>query len=108
MVRLRFDDIEAVLQELHIRVPQGSPLFLILFILYIASLYKELEEKGITVIGFADDTNLIIYNSDVAANYKCLEYTWVVCERWTIIRGMTFAPEKSELIHFTQAHTLSK
>ncbi len=105
---LWFDDIEAVLREFHAEVSQGSPLFLILFILYIALLYEELEGEGIIVVGFADNINLIVYNSDVVANCKYLEYTWIVYERWAVTRGMAFALEKSELMHFTQVNALSK
>ncbi len=60
------------------------------------------------MIGFADDTNLIVYNNDVAANCKRLECAWVVYERWVMTRGMVFALEKSKLIHFTQMHTPPK
>jgi hypothetical protein len=44
-------------------VPQGSPLSTILFILYIASLYRALKEKrpGIAIVGFADDANLLAF-----------------------------------------------
>ncbi len=108
MVCLRFDDAEAALRELYVGVLQGSPLSPILFILYIASLYEELEGEGITVVGFADDTNLIVYSSDVAANCERLERVWAVCERWAVTRGMAFALEKSELMHFTRVHAPPK
>ena len=44
-------------------VPQGSPLSLVLFILYIASLYHALKEAHplISLVGFADDTNLLAF-----------------------------------------------
>jgi hypothetical protein len=54
-------------------VPQGSPLSPILFILYIASLYEAIRVDEVLVIGFADDINLLNYNSDIAANYRRLE-----------------------------------
>ncbi len=54
---------------------------MILFILYIVLLYKELEGEGITVVGFADNNNLTVYNSDITANCECVECIWVVYER---------------------------
>ncbi len=57
------------------RVPQGSPLSLILFILYIASLYTALKEAHplISIVRFADDTNLIAFSKSLGANIRQLE-----------------------------------
>jgi hypothetical protein len=41
---------------------------------------------------------------DVQANCRRLENAWRICERWARSRGMEFAPQKSELMHFTRAH----
>ncbi len=60
------------------------------------------------MVGFVDDTNLIIYNNDIATNCEYLECIWIVYKRWIMIRGMIFTPKKSELIHFTQVYILSK
>jgi hypothetical protein len=56
-------------------VPQGSPLSPILFILYIASLYKALKEDHplVSIVGFTDDTNLLVFRKNAAANTKQLE-----------------------------------
>ena len=32
-----------------------------------------------------------------------LERAWEVCDRWAKTRGMQFAPQKTELMHFTRA-----
>ena len=55
------------------------------------------------MVGFVDDINLITYSSDIAANCRRLESAWITCENWARTRGMTFAPEKSELIYFSRA-----
>ncbi len=60
------------------------------------------------MIEFADNINLIVYNSDITTNCEHLECVWAVYERWAMTRGMAFALKKSELIHFTQAHILPK
>jgi Reverse transcriptase (RNA-dependent DNA polymerase) len=104
-VRLRFDGEESGDIPIIAGVPQGSPLSPILFILYIATLYEALASSpGLIVVGFADDTNLMTVGRDVQANCRRLENAWRICERWARSRGMEFAPQKSELMHFTRAH----
>ena len=34
---------------------------------------------------------------------RALEGAWEVCDRWAKTRGVQFAPQKTELIHFTRA-----
>ena len=85
-------------------VPQGSPLSPILFILYIASLYIALKEAHplISIVGFADDTNLMAFGKSPGANTRQLEGAWKTCLQWAETRGMAFEAEKSELIHFNK------
>ena len=93
-------------QKISIRagVPQGSPLSPVLFILYIASLYKELKDKhpGISLVGFADDTNILAFGKHSSTNCRQLEEAWSTCLRWATAHGMEFNPAKSELIHFNK------
>ena len=98
---MRFDGEEAAKQQLAAGIPQGSPLSPILFILYIATLYEHLQRDGLLVAGFADDTNLLVCG-DATVSVRRLESAWTTCEAWAKTRGMTFAPEKSELMHFTR------
>jgi exonuclease III len=88
-------------------VPQGSPLSPILFILYIASLYEVIKEKHphIGLVGFADDTNLLAFGRSPEANNLQLQEAWKTCLQWAETRGMVFAAEKSELIHFNKGRT---
>jgi Reverse transcriptase (RNA-dependent DNA polymerase)/Endonuclease-reverse transcriptase len=103
--RLMFDGEVSEPIQIQAGVPQGSPLSPILFLLYIASLYEALEKHGnLTIIGFADDTNLLVASRDVQENCRRLEGAFRVCERWAKTRGMEFAPQKSELMHFTRKH----
>ena len=85
-------------------VPQGSPLSPVLFILYIASLYKALKQDHptISIAGFADDTNLLAFGKHSAANTRQLERAWKTCLQWASTRGMAFAAQKCELIHFNK------
>ena len=87
-------------------VPQGSPLSAILFLLYTASLYTQLQEHtGLIAVGFADDLNLLAFGKDTQETCRHLEGAWQTCRQWSRTRGMEFAPEKSELIHLTRART---
>jgi hypothetical protein len=84
-------------------VPQGSPLSPILFILYISTLYDDLERlRGNLTIGFADDTNLLAFGRDTPSCCASIERAWKICKAWADSRGMSFNPAKSELIHFTK------
>jgi hypothetical protein len=85
-------------------VPQGSPLSPILFILYIASLYEALKTAHplVSIVGFADDTNLLAFRKTPEATTQQLEKAWKTCLQWASTRGMAFAPQKCELIHFNK------
>jgi hypothetical protein len=55
-----------------IEVPLGSLLSPVLFILYIASLYKALKENYllVSIVDFTDDTNLLVFRKSLVANTK--------------------------------------
>ncbi|EAQ84182.1 hypothetical protein CHGG_10586 [Chaetomium globosum CBS 148.51] len=101
---LLFDGKTAAPTAIRAGVLQGSPLSPVLFILYISSLYKQLkdEQPHLAITGFADDTNLLVFGRNPEANVRQLEAAWETCIRWADSRGMKFAPEKSELIHFNK------
>ena len=101
---LLFDGKTAAPTAIRAGVPQGSPLSPVLFILYISSLYKQLKDEHphLAITGFADDTNLLVFGRNPEANVRQLEAAWETCMRWADSRGMKFAPEKSELIHFNK------
>jgi hypothetical protein len=104
--RLLFDGEASETIPIMAGVPQGSPLSPILFVLYIATLYEALSaQEGLLVVGFADDTNLMVFGRDVVMNCRRLEAAWAVCEGWARTRGMEFAPQKSELMHFSRTRT---
>jgi hypothetical protein len=91
--------------EITAGVPQKSPLSLILFLLYIAIFYTDLQAAlpKLIIVGFADDTNLLAVNSTIEANKRLLKAAWGVCQQWAQKTGITFAPKKSELLHFSRS-----
>jgi hypothetical protein len=64
----------------------------------------QLAHPQLLLVGFADDTNLIAIGETFEANKSLLENAWETCTGWAKKRGMVFAPEKSELLHFSRAH----
>jgi hypothetical protein len=103
-VQLYFDGATSSQRILTTGVPQGSPLSPILFILYISTLYEELERDGLIIVGFSDDTNLLVASRDAPENCQRLRRAYETCEKWAIRHGMVFEPGKSELTHFTREH----
>ena len=84
-------------------VPQGSPISPILFILYISTLCNRLQKvPGQITIGFADDTNILAFAKTEAECIRTLERAYDVATAWAHQRGMSFAPHKSEVIHFAK------
>ena len=101
--RLRFDGEMSPRRPIRSGVPQGLPLSPILFILYIASLYRALQEvEGTVTVGFADDMNIISIGRNPEQARGRLETAWKVCKDWSIKSGLCFNPVKTELIHFTK------
>jgi hypothetical protein len=66
-------------------VPQKSPLLPVLFLLYIAILYEDLQvaHQQFIIIGFADDTNLLIVGSKFENTKNLLKAAWRICEKWS-------------------------
>jgi hypothetical protein len=77
----------------------------IFFLLFIAILYQNLQlaHSQLFLVGFANDTNLIAISEIFEANKSLLENAWKTCTKWAEKTGIVFAPEKSELLHFSRA-----
>ena len=104
---LCFDDSESTPFPIHCGVPQGSPLSPILFLFYMSELHHTIHtpEKGVSAIGFADDTNLLAFSPSLKSNLLKLRTTHSKCLDWAGRHGMKFAPEKYELLYFSRRRT---
>jgi exonuclease III len=84
-------------------IPQGSTLSPILFLFFASTLLPELEGKGVTAMGFVDDSNILAFGETTAANCRKLEAAHDKCLEWAAKHGAAFAPQKYQLIHFTRS-----
>lgn len=98
---------ESDLFEIQYRVPQGSTLSPILFILYTSELLEICDhlKARISAIGFANNTNILTYSTSTKANCRTLEGVHTQCLCWADRHGMKFVPAKYELIYMTHSYT---
>ena len=96
---------ESELRDIGHGLPQGSPLLVILFILYNSSLFNIFKKYkiGVSSIGFADDLNALTYSTSTEENCTKLEGLHLEALEWAKKHGITFAPDKYKLIHFSRA-----
>ena len=101
---LVFDDSESPQFPIYCGVPEGSPFSPILFLFYISELHNTVHtpEKGVSALGFADDTNLLAFSSSLKSNLLKLKSTHSKCQDWARKHSMKFAPEKYELLYFSR------
>jgi len=67
-------------------------------------LYDRLRTvKGLAIVGFADNTNLLAYGTETPQYVAALEKGWAIYEVWATERAMAFEPAKSSLLHFCRA-----
>ena len=101
---LVFDDSESSAIPIHCGVPQGSPLSPILFLFYISELHETVHSSstGVSALGFADDTNLLVFGHSLKSNLLKLKNTHLKCLSWAARHRMVFSPEKYEILYFSR------
>ena len=97
---------ESELFKLEDGVPQGSPLSIILFILYNSSLFDLVHSQGlgITSIKYANNLNLLAISSSASINciqLRTLYDSFIL--PWARKFGIQFTPQKYELVHFSRS-----
>ncbi len=96
-------------EPVKIGIPQGSPIALILFMLFTAPLFKILtkEEKKarIKIRGYVDNGLLTARSSKGVTSAAKIQETFAKIEAWAIQTGMVFDQAKFEAIHsFRKKH----
>ena len=101
---LVFNDSESSSIPIHCRVPQDSPLSSILFLFYISELHKTVHSPstGVSALGFADDTNLLVFGHSLKSNLLKLKNTHLKCLSWAARHRIVFSPEKYEILYFSR------
>lgn len=86
-------------------MPQGSPLSLILYILYNSVLIEQCDSDETRAIGFIDDAANLACGDTTEETCSKLERALEKANRWVETHASKFAPENFQLTHFTRART---
>ncbi|KAJ9480553.1 hypothetical protein VN97_g13002, partial [Penicillium thymicola] len=87
-------------------IPQGSPISPILFLLFNAPLVRACTLQGLhygetEAYGWVDDVCILAVSNSYEENIQLLEKTLQRANSWAKKHAAKFAPDKFELIHFT-------
>ncbi|APA15803.1 hypothetical protein SS1G_09342 [Sclerotinia sclerotiorum 1980 UF-70] len=102
-VQVRLDGITGPKTNIECGLPQGSPISPILFMLYIAPIFKMGEDT--IKFGYANDVAIVAASKSLSENVKRLTSTVNEILIWGTSEGITFDPGKSELLHFSKRRT---
>ena len=101
-VSIRLDGETGPPQAINCGLPQGSPISPILFMLYISPLFRLEGLKK--VFGYADDVSILEVSPSLEINSTRIQKALNTALAWGREEGVTFDPNKSELMHFTRRH----
>ena len=102
-VQIRLDGDLGPATSIQCGLPQGSPVSLILFMLYLAPLFRVGRPRS--RFGYADDVALLAISPSLATNSQALSASLQEALTWGSGEGITFDPDKSELLHFSRRRT---
>ncbi|EED14759.1 hypothetical protein TSTA_042340, partial [Talaromyces stipitatus ATCC 10500] len=104
-VQIRLDGETGPSIDITCGLPQGSPVSGILFMLYTSPLFRLGNPRN--RFGYADNAANLAISSSLATNCQALSNSLQEALDWGAAEGITFAPDKYELLHFSQ-HTVDQ
>lgn len=99
-VQIHLDGETGPIQNISCGLPQGSPISLILFMLYISPLFK--MGNSSKKFGFADDLAILATNDSFLDNCSSLSDSLRETVEWGLSEGILFDQGKLELQHFSR------
>ncbi|EED16647.1 transposon I factor, putative [Talaromyces stipitatus ATCC 10500] len=99
-VQIRLDGEIGPSTDIACGLPQGSPVSGILFMLYIAPLFRLGNPRN--KFGYADDVANLAILTSLATNCEALSDSLQEALNWGAVEGITFAPDKYKLLHFSR------
>lgn len=87
-------------KPLEVGVPQGSILGPFLFICYINDLDGAVVDRNVSIVKFADDTNILIGEATVKRTLDVCENSLVSAQNWFNLNGLLLNPSKSNFVIF--------
>jgi len=99
-LRLAFDGQIEDFSPIDTRIPQGSPISPILFLIYIRDLFPTLA-SSVKPLSYIDDIGLVVSTTSIKKNIKILEREVAKLYSLGAKNAIEFDLAKTELIHFT-------
>lgn len=99
--------IRSNLEELILGIPQGSIAGPLLFVIYLNDfkLDKEMENQTVTVVNYADDTNLLLIKNLYPELENLCEYTLNETNEWFKNNNLLLNEEKTKFILFSPTNS---
>ena len=105
-VQLVIDGHNSKERDIETRIPQGSPVSPILFLIYISGVFNKVSEASslVTSLSFVDDLGFIASGNSVKEVVKTLEEVACTVPEWGTLNAVTYDIAKTEAVLFSKSH----